>query len=86
MKRFILLGLTALGLCVLTPGLTRADDGVIVRFPGGIGYYGTGYYGPHSEEWRAEQFRRERWREYQWRRHHAWREYKWRRHYYDDED
>jgi hypothetical protein len=38
MKKFILLAITVLGLFVFAPSPAKADDGVIVRFPGGTGF------------------------------------------------
>jgi len=73
MRRSILLGLTALGLFALVPGIKA--DSVTVRVPG------VSISSGNSEEWRREQWRRE-----QWRRHQAWLEHhRYHHHDYDDE-
>jgi hypothetical protein len=79
MKRYFLLGLTALGLIALAPTQSKADDGFRVYVDPGYQQYRPYYYGDdryryyhHVDEYRWHQW--QRWHRYH-HRHHYDRDY-----------
>ena len=76
MKRFFLLGLTALGLIALVPTGSKADDGLRVYVSPGYQPDGPYYY--REDRYRyyrhADEYRWQRWHRYH-HRHHYDRDY-----------
>jgi hypothetical protein len=69
MRRFLLLGLTALGLFAVAPIQSKADDGFRIYVGPGYQQYRPYYYGEDS--WRYRHYRWHRWHH----RHYYHRDY-----------
>jgi hypothetical protein len=72
MKKFFLLGLTALGLIALAPTDSKADDGFRIYISPGYPQYRPYYYGDdrYRHYRHADEFRWQRWHRYHHRHHY----------------